>query len=106
LHRVGPDVAGPLDSTRTNALGQFHFRYHPSGDTTALYFVSSSYDGIAYFTTPLREPLVQGPDGAITVFDTTSGPVAIKLGGRHLVIGAPQPNGNRPIGEVYDLLND
>jgi len=106
LHRVGPDRAGPLDSMRTNPLGQYHFRYHASGDTTALYFVSSSYGGIAYFTTPLREPLVQGPDGAITVFDTTSGPVAIKLGGRHLIVGAPQANGRRPVGEVYDLVND
>lgn len=106
LHRVGPDRAGPLDSMRTNTLGQYHFRYQASGDTTALYFVSSSYDGVAYFTSPLREPLVQGPDGAITVFDTTSGPVAIKLGGRHLIVGAPQPDGRRPVGEVYDLVND
>ena len=42
----------------------------------------------------------------LTVFDTTSGPVAIQLGARHVVIGMVQPNGRRPIVEVYDLKND
>jgi hypothetical protein len=106
LHRVGPDRAGPLDSVRTNASGHFALRYRPSGDTTALYFASTSYGGVAYFTAPLRAPVVRGDDGLITVFDTTSGPVALKIGGRHLIVGAPQANGRRPIGEVYDLEND
>jgi hypothetical protein len=106
LHRVGPDRSGPLDSTRTDAHGQFHLRYHASGDPEALYFVSTTYDGVAYFSSPLRSVVVSGDDGLITVFDTTSGPVAVTLGGRHLIVGAPQSNGRRPIGEVYDLKND
>jgi hypothetical protein len=106
LHRVGPDHAGPLDSVRTAASGHFRLQYRPSGDTTALYFASTSYGGVAYFTSPLRAPVVSGDDGSITVFDTTSGPVVIKVGGRHLIIGAPQANGRRPVGEVYDLEND
>jgi hypothetical protein len=106
LHRVGPDHAGPLDSTRTTAAGRFNFRYHPSGDTTALYFVSTSYGGVVYPSAPLRGPAVTGDDATLMVFDTTSGPVRIKIGGRHLIIGAAQPNGLRPVGEVYDLQND
>jgi hypothetical protein len=106
LHRVGPDRAGPLDSVRTEAGGQYHIRYHTSGDTSALYFASTSFGGVAYFTEPLRALTVKGDDALITVFDTTSGPVAIKLGGRHLIIGIPHPNGSRPVGEVYDLQND
>jgi len=106
LHRVGPDRAGPLDSTRTNASGGFTFHYRATGDSTAVYFVSTSFGGVAYFTTPLRAPVVRGDDARLTVFDTTSGPVAIKIGGRHLVIGSPLPDGRRPVGEVYDLEND
>jgi hypothetical protein len=106
LHRVGRDRAGPLDSTRTGTDGTYHFRYHASGDTTALYFVSTTYGGVAYFTSPLRAEVVGGDDAALTVFDTTSGPVAIQVAGRHLVVGSPNPNGNRPIGEVFDLQND
>jgi hypothetical protein len=106
LHRVGPDKAGPLDSVRTGASGGYHIRYHTSGDTSALYFASTSYGGVAYFTSPLRAPRVSGDDATITVFDTTSGPVALKVGGRHIIIGIPRPTGNRPVGEVYDLQND
>jgi len=106
LHRVGPDRAGPLDSTRTGANGRFSIRYRESGDTSALYFASTSYGGVAYFTSPLKAPVVRGDDATLTVFDTTSGPVAIKIGGRHVIVGAVQPNGHRPIGEVYDLQND
>ncbi len=106
LHRVGPDGAGPLDSVRTSASGAFHLRYRQSGDSSALYFVSTSYGGVAYFTAPLRTPVAAGDDARLTVFDTTSGPVAIQLGGRHIIVGAPQANGMRPIGEVYDLQND
>jgi hypothetical protein len=106
LHRVGSDRAGPLDSTRTGANGHFSFRYKTSGDSSAVYFVSTTYGGVAYFTSPLRAPVVSGDDAMLTVFDTTSGPVAIKLGGRHVIVGLPQANGRRPIGEVYDLEND
>jgi hypothetical protein len=106
LHRVGPDHAGPLDSTRTAANGAYAFRYHTSGDTTAVYFVSTSFGGVAYFTSPLGGPVVRGDAALLTVFDTTSAPIDIHVAGRHLIVGAPQPNGRRPIGEVYDLEND
>jgi hypothetical protein len=106
LHRVGPDHAGPLDSTRTSANGGYSFRYHTSGDTTAVYFVSTSFGGVAYFTSPLGGPVVSGDPALLTVFDTTSGPVNLHVGGRHIIVGTAMPNGNRPIGEVYDLEND
>lgn len=106
LHRVGQDRAGPLDSVRTGANGGYALRYQTTGDSTALYFVSTTYGGIAYFTAPLRKEVVRGDDGMITVFDTTSARIPIHTAGRHVIIGAAQPNGNRPIGEVYDLQND
>ena len=106
LHRVGRDHAGPLDSVRTSPNGTFNFQYRVSGDSDAVYFVSTSYGGVAYYTAPLRTPLVRGDDAMLVVFDTTSGPVALRVGGRHLVIGAATPAGERPIGEVFDLEND
>ena len=56
LHRVGRDRAGPLDSVRTTSTGAFKFRYRSSGDSDAVYFVSTSYGGVAYFTPPLPRP--------------------------------------------------
>lgn len=106
LHRVGQDRAGPIDSMQTTANGRYHFAFRASGDTSALYFASTTYGGVAYFTSPLRGDIVRGDDAAITVFDTTSGPVGIRVAGRHFVLGAPKANGNRPVGEVYELEND
>jgi len=106
LHRVGPDTAGPLDSVRSDARGHYSFNYTRSGSSDAIYFVSASHDGIAYFTPPLAEGKVSGNDGEITVFDTTSGHVAMSLRGHHVVVSAADANARRSIVEVYDLSND
>jgi hypothetical protein len=106
LHRVGRDKSGPLDSTKTSARGLFAFRYRPSGDSSAIYFATTSYGGIVYPTAPFRGSVVSLEDATIVVFDTTSAPIPIKVGGHHVIIGGPQPNGRRPVGEVYDLEND
>ena len=83
LHRVGQDRAGPIDSMQTTANGRYHFAFRASGDTSALYFASTTYGGVAYFTSPLRGDIVRGDDAAITVFDTTSGPVGIRVNAIH-----------------------
>jgi hypothetical protein len=106
LHRVGHDRSGPLDSVRTGPNGRFSFHYRLSGDTAAIYFATTAFGGIVYPTSPFHAPVITGDDAMIVVFDTTSGPVPIKIGGRHLIVGAPKANGRRPVGEVYDLQND
>lgn len=106
LHRVGPDTAGPLDSALTRADGSYAFTYRPFGSPDAVYFVSASYGGIAYFSEPTRGQDASGDAAAITVFDTTSGPVRIRLAGHHIVVSAPGPDGKREIAEVFDLAND
>jgi hypothetical protein len=110
LHRVATDSAGPLDSARAGADGAYRFRYRPSGSEDAVYFVSATYDGIAYFTQPLRARDVTGDDAEITVFDTTSGPLPLHVRGRHLVVSAPRADdtlaGAREVVEVYELSND
>jgi hypothetical protein len=106
LHRVGPDRAGPIDSVRSDRIGRYSFNYERTGSEDAVYFVSASYDGIAYFTPPLAEGKVSGDDGEVTVFDTTSARVPISLRGHHVVVSAVDANGLRSILEVYDLSND
>jgi hypothetical protein len=106
LHRVGPDHAGPLDSVRSDARGRYAFTYQRTGSEDALYFVSASHDGIAYFTSPLTSAVVSGDDGEITVFDTTSRHVPFTVRGHHVVISAADANALRSIVEVYDLSND
>ena len=106
LHRVGPDRAGPLDSVKSDPRGRYAFNYVRTGSDDAIYFVSASYDGIAYFTPPLAEGKVGGDDGEVTVFDTTSHPVPMSVRGHHVVVSAVDANGLRSVVEVYDLSND
>ncbi len=106
LHRVGPDRAGPLDSVRSDSRGRYSFTYVRTGSEDAIYFVSASHDGIAYFTPPLSEGKVSGDDGDIAVFDTTSHRIPMSLRGHHVVVSAADANARRSIVEVYDLSND
>jgi hypothetical protein len=106
LHRVGQDSAGPLDSLRTGANGRYSFRYRPFGGDDAIYFVSASHDGIAYFSPPLRRAVVSGEDAEITVFDTTSAAFPLTVQGRHLIVSAADAAGARTVIEVFELSND
>ena len=106
LHRVGSDTQGPVDSVRSGPGGRYSFHYHITGRPDAVYFVAASYDGIAYFSTPLTKPSVTGADAEIAVFDTTSGPVPLHIRGRHIVLSAPAADGTRQVVEVYELSND
>jgi hypothetical protein len=106
LHRVGTDRAAPLDSMRTDAGGRFAFSYRTSGDPKALYFASSRYAGIAYFTSPFRARDVSGEDAEIVVHDTTIAPVPIRTRARHIVVSAPNAQRERTIYEIFELSND
>jgi hypothetical protein len=106
LHRVGKDRAGPIDSVRTDRAGRYLFAYRPTGDSAAVYFLSSRHGGIAYFTQPLRKPLVTGDEAGLFVYDTTSAPIPIRVRGHHLVITAPDTGRGRRVVEVYELSND
>ncbi|MGH7638268.1 MAG: hypothetical protein ACREOK_11510 [Gemmatimonadaceae bacterium] len=104
LHRVGTDRAAPLDSVRSGADGRFRFRYQRTGDPQALYFVSARYEGIAYFSPPLRADTVRGEDADIIVYATTSDTSTLRTQGRHLVVSAPRGS-DREIAEVFELEN-
>jgi hypothetical protein len=106
LHRVGSDTAGPIDSMRTRADGRFAFHYRTSGVADAVYFVSATYDGIAYLSQPLTRAIVQGAEADITVYDTTTRAIALRVQGRHLVVSAPAATGLRSVVEVFELSND
>ena len=107
LHRVGVDAANPIDSMRTRGDGSYAFSYRATGDSNAVYFVSASRGGIAYFTPPTREARVRGGMADLQVFDTTSAPVPIVVRGRHIIVTAPDTGAPvRTVIEVYELAND
>ncbi len=105
LHRVATDRSGPLDSVRTSRDGAFSLRYTPVGSADAIYFVSATHDGIAYFSPPL-DTAHAVESAELAVFDTTSAPVPIHVRGHHIVVTAREPDGRREIVEVFELAND
>ncbi len=106
LHRVGRDRAGPLDSVRTGLDGSYRFAYQPSGAADAIYFVSASYAGIAYFSSGLAQPAVTGQDAEIQVFDTTSSGIRLTIRGRHIILSASTGGTRRGLIEVFEITND
>ncbi len=106
LHRVGSDTAGPIDSVFTRADGNYSFLYRTRGAQDAVYFASSTYDGIAYLSQPLSAAVVRGDEAEIIVYDTTSRAIPLRVRGRHLVVSSPAPTGRRSIVEVFELSND
>ena len=105
LHRVGPEHSGPLDSVRTAGDGRFTIRYAPTGSPDAIYFVSATHDGIAYFSPPLDTGrTVEASE--LAVFDTTSAPVPIHVRGHHVVVTAREDDGTHEVVEVFELAND
>ena len=106
LHRVATGGSGPLDSSRTSTAGDYRFRYLASGSDDAIYFASVTYGGIAYFTSPLRGTRVAGDAAEITVFDTTTSPIPLRVRGRHLIVSAASGAGTRTMVEVFELSND
>ena len=106
LHRVGRDRAGPLDSVRTGLDGSYRFTYQASGAADAIYFVSASYAGIAYFSSGLAQPDVSGQDAEIQVFDTTSTGIRLTVRGRHIILSAGTGGTRRALIEVFEITND
>ncbi len=105
LHRVAVDSQGAIDSTLTGGDGAFRFRYRARRDS-ALYILTARHDGIAYISMPLRRAVVRGGEAEITIFDTTSGPVPIRVRGHHMVLSAADADGVRELAEVFELSND
>ena len=104
MHRVGSDRGAPLDSVQTDRNGRYRLAYTFSGDPEALYFVSARYDGIAYFSPPLRLPRVAGGDADILVYPTTRDTSSLSMQGRHLVVSSPRGR-NREIAEIFEIEN-
>ena len=106
LHRVGRDRAGPLDSVRTDVDGSYRFSYERTGASDAIYFVSASFAGIAYFSSGLSTSSVSGQDAEIQVFETTTQGINLTVRGRHIILSAATSGTRRAIIEVFEITND
>lgn len=104
LHEVTMQGGGPLDSMRTDAGGRYRLGLARS-DSTALYMVSVTYEGVTYFSDALHPRQVKDTIPALVVFDTSSVAPAITVGQRHVVVRAPEAGGGRSVLEFVLLDN-
>jgi hypothetical protein len=103
LHRVGKEVQGPIDSTRSDRQGRFRFSFQP--DTSAFYLVSGRYAGIEYFSSPLpTNPNRVNAPVTVVVYDTSS-TAPVSLEARHLVVTRPDQDGSRSVLDLVVLEN-
>jgi hypothetical protein len=103
LHRVGQSSQGPIDSTQSDRIGRFGFRYRP--DTAAFYLASARYAGIEYFSPPLpTNPARAGNSVTVMVYDTSS-TAPVELEARHLVLTRPGEDGSRGVLDLVILRN-
>jgi hypothetical protein len=70
-----------------------------------VYFASSSYAGIAYFTAPLTGTAAERSDLELVVYDTSSVTRPLSVRGRHVIVSGPAADG-RTVIEVFELSND
>lgn len=103
LHRVGRAVQGPVDSVVAGANGQFRFRY--TADTSAVYLLSSGWQGIEYFSSPLHTEPGAPDTGLVVIVSDTSSSAPVSIVSRHLVISKPTSGGSRPVLEIVVLAN-
>lgn len=78
LHRVAPQSAGEVDSTRTGAEGRFRFRLPTipgaEAETGDVYFASVRHDGVLYFGQAVNQTAQLDSLYRIEVYDTVSAP--------------------------------
>jgi hypothetical protein len=105
LHGVGVSGGAPLDSVRSDTRGRYDVR-SPVFDSTTLYVVSVTYQGIAYFTTPVHT-FGRRVDTAevLAVFDTSSVAPGITVAQRHIVVRRAAEDGSRRVVELIVLAN-
>ncbi len=76
LHRVTPEIAGPVDSVSVGPEGAFSFTLPtmPAPGSGEIYFAASRYQGILYFGFQVLEPAHLDEPYAIRMFRTEPAP--------------------------------
>lgn len=105
LHRITNENGTALDSTLTDSRGRYRLRV-ALPDSGAVYVVSISHQGVAYFTAPVRasrdSSLRLDP---IAVYDTSSASPPIELRERHLILRRPEGGRGHRVLEILVLAN-
>ena len=109
LHRVNPEVAGPVDSIQTGPDGTFQLILPdmPIPGSGEIYFASVRYEGILYFGPAIAEPAQLDSIYRIRSYPTQEAPVGgmpFQVEVRNLFVD-PGPMGWR-VTDLFQIRND
>ena len=105
LHRITRTSGGPIDSSRTDAKGRYRFEI-ATVDSGSIYLVSTTFDSLAYVSTPVGitgRPAAHVDD--IVAYRTTANAPPIRLERRLLTIASAATEGTREVLEILELQN-
>lgn len=103
LHRVGRAEQGPIDTITADARGRFQARF--ASDSSALYLFSIRYQGIEYFSAPIRGNPAQPDTQLVLIVADTSSTAPVGIGERTLLISSPDEGGSRLVLDWLVLMN-
>lgn len=105
LHSVSDSSGALVDSTRTDASGQFEFSFGERREPGSVFLVGARYGGVLYWGPPIHATSPEAlEDYAVSVFDTAlvANPVeSLRTTMRHVVI-TPGPAGMQ-VDEIIDV---
>jgi|CXWL01.1.fsa_nt_gi hypothetical protein len=104
MHGVTPTKQGPLDSIRVGRDGRF--RFAQPADSTVILLISSQWDGVQYFSTPIGSNHRRADSLVVLVVADSASTAPVTLAARHLVISAPAADGTRSAVDLLILAND
>jgi hypothetical protein len=99
LHRLGQASQGPVDTVAADTRGRFQVRFVP--DSGALFLLSVRYQGIEYFSSPIRGEAGRPDTALLLIVADTSSEVVVRVAERTVLIGRPDASGSR---QVIDWL--
>jgi hypothetical protein len=103
LHRIARSEQGPIDTVRADARGRFQARF--TSDTTVLYLLSVRYQGIEYFSAPLRGNPGEPDTALVLIVADTSSTAPVGVSERTLLISGPDEGGSRAVLDWLVLIN-
>jgi len=103
LHQVGPTLQAPVDTVLAGPGGKFDVRFR--SDTSALFLLSVRYQGIEYFSAPIRG-LPGKPDTSLVIIVAdTSSAAPVSVAERTLLVGRPDQSHSRMVIDWLVLSN-
>ncbi len=103
LHRVSQTAQGPIDTVPTGISGRFDIRFR--ADTSALFLFSVRYEGIEYFSAPIRGYAGRPDTGLVIIVADTSSTIPVTVAERTLLIGRPDQSNSRMVIDWLVLFN-